>query len=83
MPPEGWARLSGKWRSLVATGVLHPLIVLRLGRASDPQDIVFFPEFPYFLEQNLHLPFVFLLSSFHVTSPFEVTFVTSGGRATP
>ena len=56
---KGWARLSGKWSSLVVTGVLHPLIVLRLGRDWDPQYIVFFPEFPCFLEQNLHLSFVF------------------------
>ena len=56
------------------TGVLSPLIVLRLGRALDPQEIVFFPEFLCFLEHNLHLPFVFSLSSVHVTS---------GGRATP
>ena len=83
MRPEGWARLSGEWSFLVVTGILPPLIVLMLGKTLNPQDIVFFPEFPYFLEQNLHLPFVFLLSSFHVTSPFEVTFVTSGGRATP
>ena len=80
--PRGWASLSGEWSSLVVTGVLPLLIVLRLGRASDPQDIVFFPEFPYFLEQNLRLPFVLSLSSFHAVSPFEVTFVTSGGRTT-
>ena len=83
MRPAGWARLSGKWSSLAVTGVLHPLIVLRLGRVSDLHGIVFFPESSCFLEQNLHLPFVFSLSSFHVTSPFEVTFITSGGRTTP
>ena len=83
MRPEGWARLSGEWDFLVATGILPPLIMLRLGIALDPQDIVFFPESSCFLEQNLHLSFIFSLSSFHVTSPFEVTFVTSGGRATP
>ena len=80
---EGWARLSGEWSFLVVTGILPPLIVLMLGKALDPQDIVFFPEFPCFLEQNLHLPFIFSLSSFHVVSSFEVTFVTSGGRTTP
>ena len=83
MRPEGWALFSGERSSLVVTGVLHPLIVLRLGRASDPQDIVFFPESLCFLEQNLHLSFIFSLSSFHAVLPFEVTFVTSGGRATP
>ena len=80
---EGWARLLGEWSSLVETGILPPLIVLMLGRALDPQDVVFFPEFPRFLEQNLHLPLVFSLSSFHAVSPFKVTFVTSGGRTTP
>ena len=79
---EGWARLSGEWSFLVVTGILPPLIVLMLGKALDPQDIVFFPEFPCFLEQNLRLPFVLSLSSFHAVSPFEVTFVTSGGRTT-
>ena len=82
MRPEGWARLLGEWSFLVVIGILPPLIVLMLGRALDPQDIVFFPEFPYFLEQNLRLPFVLSLSSFHAVSPFEVTFVTSGGRTT-
>ena len=80
---EGWARLEGEWRFLVETGILPPLIVLKLGRALDPQDIVFFPELPCFLEQNLRLPFVFSLSSFHAVLPFEVTFVTSGGIMTP
>ena len=65
------------------TGVLPSMIVLMLGRALDPQDIVFFPEFPCFLEQNLRLPFVFSLSSFHAIPPLEVTFDTSGGRSTP
>ena len=80
---EGWARLSGEWSFLVEIGILPPLIVLTLGRALDPQDIVFFPELPCFLEQNLSLPFVFSLSSFYVVLPFEVTFVTSGGITTP
>ena len=80
---EGWAHLSGEWSSLVVTGALPPVIVLRLGRASDPQDIVFFPELPCFLEQNLSLQFVFSLSSFYVVLPFEVTFVASGGITTP
>ena len=83
MRPEGWARLSGEWSFLVVTGILPLLIVLMLGRALDPQNVVFFPEFPRFLEQNLHLPLVFSLSSFHVVSPFEVTFITSGERTTP
>ena len=80
---EGWARLSGEWSSLVVTGALPPVIVPRLGRASDPQDIVFFPEFPCFLEQNLCLPFVLSLSSFHGVPPLEVTFNTSDGSTTP
>ena len=80
---EGWARLSGEWSFLVVTGILLPLIVLMLGRTLDPQDIVFFAEFPCFLEQNLRLPFVLSLSLFHVVSPFKVTFVTFGGRTTP
>ena len=83
MEPEGWAHLSEEWSFLVMTGVLPPLIVLMLGRALDPQDIVFFPEFPCFLEQNLHLSFVLSLSSFHDVPPLEVTFVISGGRTTP
>ena len=83
MRPEGWAHLSGEWSFLVVIGILHPLMALRLGRALDPQDIVFFPEPPCFLKQNLHLLFVFSLAFFHVVSPLEVTFVTSCGRMTP
>ena len=75
--------LEGEWSFLVVIGILHPLIVLRFGRDLDPQDIVFFPKSPRFLEQNLHLLFVFSLSSFHVVPPLEVTFVISGGRTTP
>ena len=80
---EGWDHLPGERSFLVVTGILHPLIVLTLGRALDPQDIVFFPKLPCFLEQNLRLPFVFSLSCFHLVSPFKVTFVTSSGITTP
>ena len=69
---KGWARLSGEWSFLVVTGILPLLIVLMLGRALDPQDVVFFPKFPRFLEQNLHLSFVFSMLFFHVVLPFEV-----------
>ena len=75
--------LEGEWSFLVVIGILHPLIVLRFGRDLDPQDIVFFPESPHFLEQNLHISFIFSLSSFHFVSPFKVTFVTSGRITTP
>ena len=46
----------------------------------DPQHIVFFSKPPCFLEQGLHFPFAFHLSSFHGYTPIKIAFISHGWR---
>ena len=47
---EGRARIPGVWSFLVVIGIPRLLATLRFRRGLDPQDFIFFPEPPHFLE---------------------------------